>query len=55
MIHYANIARVRREMENILLLMDELEKKGLSKEVIVNIILNESKYTTSKDERPCKD
>ena len=55
MIKYENIARVRRETENILLLIDELEKRGIPKEVIVNIILNESKNPNKKDEYSSKD
>ena len=54
MIEYTNIVRVRREVENILLLMEELENRGLCKEAIVNIILNESTKSSKKDECPCK-
>lgn len=34
--------------------MYELEDKGLPKEAIVNIILNESNKPSEKDECPCK-
>jgi len=54
MISYHNIARVRREVENILLLVDELENKGIPKAVIVDIILNVSQEPNQEDEHPSK-
>ena len=53
MIQYCELARVRRELENILVLFDELEKRGIPKEVIVKKIVDEK--TDSKDERTRKD
>lgn len=50
MIKYDNIARVRREVENILMLVYELEDKGIPKDVIINAIINEPKEHTKKDE-----
>ncbi len=55
MITYNNIARVRREVENILLLVDELDKKGIPKYIIINTILDEPKATRKNDERPSED
>ena len=55
MIEYTNIARVRRELENILMLIDELEAKGLPKGIIIDIILNESGKTNSEDEHSGED
>ncbi len=55
MIKYQNIARVRREAENILLLVEELEKKGIPKYIIINTILNEPKEPSKNDERPSED
>ena len=55
MISYQNIARVRRELENILLLIDELEAKGIPKGIIIDIIINEPEETTSEDDRPAED
>jgi len=46
-ISYTNIARVRRETENILMLVDELSKRGIPKEIIVKIILNEHEKPNS--------
>ena len=46
---------VRIELENILLLIDELGERGISKDEIVDIILNEHKKPDSKDECTCKD
>ena len=54
MITYKNITRVRRELENILLLVDELEEKGIPKEVIINTIINEPKKSSQEDERISK-
>ncbi len=54
MITYQNIARIRREVENILLLVDELEKKGIPKYIIINSILDESKKPDKNDECTCK-
>lgn len=51
MIDYRHIARVRMELENILLLIGELEKKGIEKSLIVDIILNEHERPNSEDER----
>jgi len=50
MIDYHNIARVRREVENILLIVDELENKGIPKAIIVDIILNVSQEPNKEDE-----
>jgi hypothetical protein len=55
LINYDDLARVRRELENILLLVDELESKGVPKEVITNLIKNESEKLSSKNERVSKD
>lgn len=55
MIEYTHIARVRREVENILLLVDELDKKGIPKAIIVDIIINAHEGFNQKDERPTKD
>ena len=35
--------------------MDDLEERGFPKDAIVNIILNESKQSSKKDECSCKD
>ena len=55
MITYQNIARIRREVENLLLLVDELEKKGIPKYIIINTILNEPQKPSKNDECSCKD
>jgi hypothetical protein len=55
MITYQNIARIRREVENLLLLVDELEKKGIPKYIIINTILDEPKVTSKNNERPSED
>lgn len=55
MISYQNISRIRREVENILLLVYELEDKGIPKDVIINAIIDEPKKSDKKDECPCKD
>lgn len=54
LIKYDSIARVRREVENLLILVDELSDRGIPKEVIVNTILNESAKPVKKDECTCK-
>ena len=51
MIDYRNITRIRIEVENLLLLVDELEKKGIPKDLIVNVILNEHEKPNNEDER----
>jgi len=55
LINYQNIARIRREVENILLLIDELEAKGLPKGIIIDIILNESQKPNKENECTGKD
>ena len=55
MITYDNIARVRREVENLLILVDELRDRGIPKELIVNVILNEHTKASKTDERSNKD
>ena len=55
MISYRNITRIRIELENVLLLIGELEKKGIPKSLIVDIILNEHKKPDSEDECTGKD
>ena len=55
MIVYKVLSKVRRELDNIFVLMDELEKKGLPKEAIVKMILNESEKPSKKDECSSKD
>jgi hypothetical protein len=55
LINYDDLARVRRELENILLLVDELESKGIPKEAITNLIKNESEKLSNKNERVSKD
>ena len=54
MITYDRLARVRRELENVLILMDELELKGIERKDIVNIITNESKESIITNECTCK-
>jgi hypothetical protein len=54
LIKYDNIARVRREVENILILVDELDKRGIPKEIIINAILDESKKPYNKNEHTGK-
>lgn len=48
MIKYTELARVRRELENILLLIDELDQRGIPKDVIVDKIIDEK--PSSKNE-----
>ena len=55
MIKYDNIARVRREVENLLLLVDELRDRGIPKELIVDVIIDEHRKTSKKDEYSNKD
>jgi hypothetical protein len=55
LISYNNIARVRREVENILLLVDELDKKGVPKDLIIDAIVNGTGKDTQKDVSPNKD
>lgn len=50
MIDYRVLARIRREVENILLLVDELEAKGIPKAIIVDIIINESEKVDSQND-----
>ena len=51
MICYQHIKKVRYEVERILLMVDELEKKGIPKDLIVNVILNEHEKPDIEDER----
>lgn len=39
MIHYRSLAKARRELENMLLLINELEEKGVPKELIVDELI----------------
>jgi hypothetical protein len=55
LIEYSNIARVRREVENLLILVDELRDRGIPKELIIDVILNEHKKPGEKDEHSDKD
>ena len=55
MINYTELARVRRELENILLLIDELEEKGVPKGIIIDKIIDEPEETDNQDEHPAKD
>jgi hypothetical protein len=55
LIDYKNLARVRREAENLLILVDELDKRGVPKEIIVNMIVNESEKPVKKNEYPKQD
>jgi hypothetical protein len=50
LIKYDNIARVRREVENLLLLVDELRDRGIPKELIVNVIIDEHRKVSKKNE-----
>ena len=54
MIEYKGLARARRELESILLMIEELKEIGFSKEEI-RALINESKETTSKDASLTKD
>jgi hypothetical protein len=49
------LSKVRRELENILLLVDELEKRGISREVINEMILDEFERITKEDESHSQD
>jgi DNA-binding transcriptional MerR regulator len=53
-IEYKGLARARRELENILVIIEELKEIGFSKEEIRELI-NESKESTSKDANLTKD
>ncbi len=55
MIEYQGMARVRRELENIIVLIDELEKKGVPRKTIVKLIQNESENVAKKNECSCED
>ncbi len=55
MISYRNITRIRIELENVLLLIGELESKGIPKDLIISIIKNEHKKPVKEDERTGKD
>ena len=55
MIKYDNIARVRREVENLLILVDELRDRGIPKELIIDVIIDEHKKASKKDESINKD
>lgn len=54
MITYDILARVRRELENVLILMDELELKGIERKDIIKLITNESKESNITNECTCK-
>lgn len=54
MIEFKGLARARRELESILLMIEELKEIGFSKEEIRELI-NESKESTSKDANLTKD
>ena len=49
MIEYKGLARARRELENILLMIEELKEIGFSKEEIRQLI-NEPKEATKEHE-----
>ena len=49
------LSSIRRELENILLLVDELEDKGVLRNVVNEIIVDEFKKTTKKDEPDSED
>lgn len=49
------LSKVRRELENILILVDELESKGLSREVINKMIIDEFEKITKEDESDSQD
>ena len=53
MIIYHNLVRVRRELENIFLLMNELEDKGVPKDIIVDKIIHECKNDSSENAETC--
>ena len=57
LIRYRGLARVRRELENILVLIDELQERGVSRDQINRIIENitEDEKADSKDECPGKE
>jgi hypothetical protein len=55
LIKYDNIARVRREVENLLLLVDELRDRGIPKELIVNVIIDEHRKAGKENEHSNKD
>jgi hypothetical protein len=55
LIEYTNIARVRREVENLLILVDELRDRGIPKDLIVNVIINEHQKSSEKNEHSNKD
>ena len=44
------LSKVRRELENILILVDELKSKGVSREVINKMIIHEFEKVTKEDE-----
>jgi DNA-binding transcriptional MerR regulator len=54
LIEYKGLSRARRELESILLMIEELKEIGFSKEEIRELI-NESKESTSKDANLTKD
>ena len=49
------LSKVRRELENILILVDELESKGLSREVINKMIIDEFERITKENESDSQD
>jgi hypothetical protein len=54
LITFDRLARVRRELENVLILIDELELKGIERKDIVKLITNESKGSNITNECTCK-
>jgi DNA-binding transcriptional MerR regulator len=54
LIEYKGLSRARRELESILLMIEELKEIGFSKEEIRELI-NESKESTSKNANLTKD
>ena len=49
------LSKVRRELENILILVDELESKGISREVINKMIIDEFERITKENEPDSQD
>ena len=49
------LSKVRRELENILILVDELESKGISREVINKMIVDEFERITKENESDSQD
>ena len=55
MIVYKNISKVRRELENMLLLVDELEERGIPRYIIIDAVKNEFGHFSKTYEYPGKD